>query len=308
MYHDDFSMSLVPVGDSQIPSYVDDSQPLSNTLMTDSSPSLVVHQFLNNDVAAVNRRIPKVKGTMKCLAHMSNFVLRHMSTLVKSGIRTDKGFKEVHLTACVKALFEHYGVEVTSTQVYNHLRKWRLRWIQAHPKDVEFMNRTIENFVHMQVIFSFGLATGKFAIGSGDPLGVPLPEDAETRDSEPVIVDGPAEKQGEGHAHGHNHGHGQGHGLKRKRGALGDDEIQAFASMTEVVKEVASAIRDNKQLDKHPDLYSAVMDQIGFTDENLMVALGHLVDHRAQGVNFVGMSGQHRTLWLRTFLARYHMD
>ena len=131
MYHDEFSMSLVPVGDSQIPSYVDDSQPLSDTPMTDSSPSLVVHQFLNNAVAAVNRRIPKVKGTMKWLAHMSNFVLRHMSTLVKSGIRTDKGFKEVHLTACAKALFEHCGVEVTSTQVYNHLRKWRLRWIQV---------------------------------------------------------------------------------------------------------------------------------------------------------------------------------
>ncbi|CAM0871199.1 unnamed protein product [Alopecurus aequalis] len=303
--------------------------------MTDSSPSLVVHQFLNNAVAAVNRRIPKVKGTMKWLAHMSNFVFRHMSTLVKSGIRTDKGFKEVHLTTCAKALFEHCGVEVTSTQVYNHLRKWRLRWIQvvklrdlsgaqwcdethtiileqvhyvghitAHPKDAEFLNRPIENFVHMQVIFSFGLATGKFTMGSGDPLGVPLPEDAETQDSEPVIVDGPPEKQGEGHAHGHGHGHS----VKRKRGALGDDEIQAFASMTEAVKEVASAIRENKQLDMHPDLYSAVLDQIGFTDEKLMVALGHLVDHKAQGVNFVGMSGQHRTLWLRTFLARYHMD
>ena len=156
----------------------------------------------------------------------------------------------------------------------------------------------------MQVIFSFGLATGKFAMGSGDPLGVPLPEDAETLDSEPVILDGPPEKQGEGHGHGY----GDGHDVKHKRGALGDDEIQAFASMTEAVKDVASAIRETKQLDMHPDLYSAVMNQIGFTDENLMVVLGHLVDHRAQGVNFVGMSGQHSTLWLRTFLARYHMD
>ncbi|CAM0907935.1 unnamed protein product [Alopecurus aequalis] len=190
---------------------------------------------------------------------MSNFVMRHMSTLVKSRIRTDKGFKEVHLTACAKALFQHCGVE-------------------AHPKDAEFLNKPIENFVHMQVIFSFGLATGKFAMGS--------------------------EKQGEGHAHGHGHGHG----VKRKRGALGDDEIQAFASMTEAVKDVASTIRETKQLDMHRDLYSAVMNQIGFTDENLMVALGHLVDHRAQGVNFVGMSGQHMTLWLRPFLARYHMD
>ena len=39
------------------------------------------------------------------------------------------GFKEVHLTAIAKALQEHCGTDVSSTQVYNHLRKWRLRWL-----------------------------------------------------------------------------------------------------------------------------------------------------------------------------------
>jgi site-specific recombinase XerD len=28
-----------------------------------------------------------------------------------------------------KALLEHCGADVSSTQVYNHLRKWRLRWL-----------------------------------------------------------------------------------------------------------------------------------------------------------------------------------
>jgi hypothetical protein len=28
-----------------------------------------------------------------------------------------------------KALFEYCGVDVSSTQVYNHLRKWRQRWL-----------------------------------------------------------------------------------------------------------------------------------------------------------------------------------
>ena len=93
-----------------------------------------------------------------------------------------------------------------------------------------------------------------------------------------------------------------------KRGALSDDEIQAFASMTKAVKEVADAIRDNKPIDMHPELYNAVMDSIGFTEEALMVALGHLVDHKAQGVNFAGMAPQHRTLWLRTFLGKYYKD
>jgi hypothetical protein len=33
--------------------------------------------------------------------------------------------KEVHLTAVSNTLFENCEAEVTSTQVYNHLRKWR---------------------------------------------------------------------------------------------------------------------------------------------------------------------------------------
>ena len=49
--------------------------------------------------------------------------------MIQSGVRTDKGFKEVHLNAVAKGLFDHCGVSVCSTQVYNHLRKWRQRWL-----------------------------------------------------------------------------------------------------------------------------------------------------------------------------------
>ncbi|KAK1685075.1 hypothetical protein QYE76_045923 [Lolium multiflorum] len=67
--------------------------------------------------------------TMKWIPFMSSFVLEKMCSLIKTGVRTDKGFKEVHLTAVVKALFEHCGIDVSSTQVYNHLGKWRQRWL-----------------------------------------------------------------------------------------------------------------------------------------------------------------------------------
>ena len=58
----------------------------------------------------------------------------------------------------------------------------------------------------------------------------------------------------------------------------------------------------------HHDLYNAVMDIVGFAEEHLMVALGHLVDHKAQGTNFVSMRAPHRILWFRTFLAKYDVD
>jgi hypothetical protein len=58
---------------------------------------------------------------------MSSFVLEKMCSLIKIGMRTDKGFKEVHLTNVAKAHYEHCGAKVSSIQVYNHLRKWRVR-------------------------------------------------------------------------------------------------------------------------------------------------------------------------------------
>jgi len=68
---------------------------------------------------------------MKWFPFISTFILQKMCELIKSGVRTDKGFKEVHLTLVAKSLFEHCGADVTSTQVYNHLRRWRLRWLQV---------------------------------------------------------------------------------------------------------------------------------------------------------------------------------
>jgi hypothetical protein len=35
---------------------------------------------------------------------MSGFVLRHMCQLISTGVRTDKGFKEVHLNQVARAL------------------------------------------------------------------------------------------------------------------------------------------------------------------------------------------------------------
>jgi hypothetical protein len=56
-----------------------------------------------------------MKGTMKWLPFQSTFILQKMCDLIKTGVRTDKGFKEAHLVSVSKALFEHCRAEVTST-------------------------------------------------------------------------------------------------------------------------------------------------------------------------------------------------
>ena len=61
---------------------------------------------------------------------MSGFILRRFTELVGEGVKTDKGFRDKHLNAVAKGLSEFANVEVIGNQVYNHLRKWRARWIK----------------------------------------------------------------------------------------------------------------------------------------------------------------------------------
>jgi hypothetical protein len=154
----------------------------------------------------------------------------------------------------------------------------------------------------MHAIFSFGLANGKYAMGSSEPLGTatttPSPEDSKTQESETVILNGAPEKAA--------NSLDKATSSKRKRGTFADKELVAFTNMTIAVKEVAHAIQYNKLTDMHPDLYNAVMEMLCFTEDDLMATLSHLVDHKTQGYSFVGMIEAHRILWLRNNLGKYH--
>ena len=61
---------------------------------------------------------------------MSGFVLRRFTELVSEGVKTDKGFKDVHLNKVATDLSEFLGMDISGTQVYNHLRKWRAKWVK----------------------------------------------------------------------------------------------------------------------------------------------------------------------------------
>ncbi|KAK1696008.1 hypothetical protein QYE76_012705 [Lolium multiflorum] len=196
-----------------------------------------------------------------------------MCGLIKTGVRTDKGFREVYLAVVAKALFEHCGIDVSFTQVYNHLRKWRQRWLTItrlrdlsgtqwcdntkciiledehycghvadHPKDAEFLNVPIANYGGMHTILSFGLASDKYVMGSSEPLGTavatPSLKDVETQKYDTIIIDGPPEKGADAPD--------KATAGKSKRGAFVDDELVAFTNMNVFVKDVAEAIEDNK--------------------------------------------------------------
>jgi methionine salvage enolase-phosphatase E1 len=55
-------------------------------------------------------------------------VPKNYQGMAAKGVKTDKGFKEIHITKAAKAVSQLLGYEVTTTQVSNHLRKWKARY------------------------------------------------------------------------------------------------------------------------------------------------------------------------------------
>jgi hypothetical protein len=150
-----------------------------------------------------------------------------------------------------------------------------------------------------------GQATGKFAMGSNEALGRPS-DFAESPLKAEILDEGKSPKNGSDmakvFADGFK-GSDAGPSSKRKRSLLSDDDCVVLSGMSQAVNNVADAIRDTKVPIVHPELYGAVMYIPGFSEDALIVAFNHLVDNKAQGTAFVGMTEAHRLLWLRNFLS-----
>ena len=71
----------------------------------------------------------KTKKTMMTWTPpMSACMMRCLANIAAKGVKTDKGFKEVHITKAAKDVSQLVGYEVSTTQVTNHLRKWKTRY------------------------------------------------------------------------------------------------------------------------------------------------------------------------------------
>ena len=93
-------------------------------------------------------------------------------------------------------------------------------------------------------------------------------------------------------------------GGKRKRGAFTEDEKLLLTNMSNAMNNVANALRETGPAHVDANLYLAVMEMPGFSEEALIVAYTFLLDNKAQGRGFVNMTDGHRSIWLRTFLAK----
>jgi hypothetical protein len=78
-----------------------------------------------DDVQEIEQRSqPQIFWTQE----MSACALKYLAQLVADGIRVDKGFKSSHYNQCAKVVKERFQVQVSGSQVTNHLKTWRTRW------------------------------------------------------------------------------------------------------------------------------------------------------------------------------------
>jgi hypothetical protein len=55
-------------------------------------------------------------------------MLRCLTDVAANGVKTNIGFKEIHNTKAAKTLTQLMSYEVSTTQVTNHLRKWKVKY------------------------------------------------------------------------------------------------------------------------------------------------------------------------------------
>ena len=97
-------------------------------------------------------------------------------------------------------------------------------------------------------------------------------------------------------------------GGKRKRGNFTEDEMLLLTNMSDVVNNVANALRETGAAHVDPDLYLVVMEMQGFTTEALIVAYTYLLENKVIATSFVKMAICHRDIWMRNYLAKnYYM-
>ena len=158
----------------------------------------------------------------------------------------------------------------------------------------------------MEAIFGNALVTGRFALGSGEALGQNLADSTVGKIEGTPLAPSSGDKAPHAPAEGSKATDQPSSAVdgKRKRGTFSEEEIIMLTNMSDAVNNVANALRETGPAHVDANLYLAVMEMSGFSEEALIVAYTFLLDNKAQGRGFVNMTNGHRSIWLRTFLAK----
>jgi hypothetical protein len=147
----------------------------------------------------------------------------------------------------------------------------------------------------MDAIFGENMATGRFALGSGEALGQNQADSVAAKaEGPPMTYTTTQTKISEGSKA--TAVPSTVVGGKRKRGNCSEEEMLMLTNMSDTVNNVANALRETRPTHVDGSLYLAVMEMDGYSEEALMVAYTFLLDNKAQGRGFLNMSDGHRTI------------
>ncbi|KAJ1262110.1 hypothetical protein BS78_02G227500 [Paspalum vaginatum] len=258
----------------------------------------------------------------------STFMLTNLANVVASGTKTSKGFKKVHLNACARALNEKFATKRTGEQIKNHLKTWsrkfakinRLRklsaagWdednfvitldadhynshVEVHKADAEYLNKPLEHFAEMQIIFGNSMATGNFAKDSSAPLGA---EDVET-DTEEDAAQGPAD----GINTPNNDAASSSASRPKKKAKIAENEddglIKAFKSVgTDLAEAIKTAGKPDTDLPS--DLFDQLKSLPGFEKTHVSFYFSYLVANPHIGRAFYALPFEHKIDWFALFI------
>jgi len=142
---------------------------------------------------------------------------------------------------------------------------------------------TILLYNYMQIIFGSGVATGRFAMVSSEPLRQPADGVINLEDQDDAaIVKGKVDerKYKKGKCQGHKDEEGVDKKGKRKRVVLSDEDATLLTGMTDVVWGLGAAIKEENHAEVAPRVYDVVMGCPYFARSNFMLCLNHLMDHK----------------------------
>jgi hypothetical protein len=154
--------------------------------------------------------------------------------------------------------------------------------LQDHPKDAEFFNCPIRFYIEMEAIFANAMATGKFALESGEALVQNQADSVVAKADGPPLTHTtvPSEQGGDSKAT-ELLPTSSAAGPKRKRENFSEEEMLMLTNMSDVVNNVANALRETVPAHVDANLYLAVMEMSGFSEEALIVAYTFLLDNKA---------------------------
>jgi hypothetical protein len=84
--------------------------------------------FLMPDKGILDPALYVRKPAMVWDASLSEFVRNRMVQLINTGVDCNNGLGESHMQKICEDVFDFTGTRVTTMQLYNHMRKWRIKW------------------------------------------------------------------------------------------------------------------------------------------------------------------------------------